>query len=257
MRDDPPLIAVVDDDVPVGTACARLLAATGYRARVFASAWEFLAEMPASSPACALIDVRMPELDGPALLKELRDADEYVPAIFMTAIGDVTTIVDAMKAGAIDLLSKPFTADALLAAVANAMDVARLTQRERRSLADLWRRLARVTPREAEVCALVSRGLANKVVAARIGTTEKTVKVHRARGLLKLGARSLPDLVRMADALVGHREWRQLRIDGVIVPRPRAAEILLDVLAAQSPRPPIAIDPAWSDGPSREQAAAG
>lgn len=256
MRDDPPLIAVVDDDVPVGTACARLLTATGYRARVFASAWEFLAEMPASSPACALIDVRMPELDGPALLKELRDADEYVPAIFMTAIGDVTTIVDAMKAGALDLLSKPFTADALLASVTRTMTLGRLANDERHGMADLWRRFARVTPREAEVCALVARGLANKVVAARIGTTEKTVKVHRARGLLKLGARSLPDLVRMADALVAHREQRQMRVDGVLIARPRAAEIVLDVLATESAQRAAAAA-AWSIGQSREEAAAG
>ena len=257
MRDEPPLVAVVDDDAPVGAALARLLTAIGYRVRVFASAWEFLEEMPGSSPACALIDVRMPELDGPALLRELRAADEYVPAIFMTAIGDVTTIVDAMKAGAIDLLSKPFTADALLVAVTHAIDVGRLTNVERRGLADLWRRFARVTPREAEVCALVSRGLANKVVAARIGTTEKTVKVHRARGLLKLGARSLPDLVRMADALVAHRELRQLRVEGVLVPRPRAADILLDVFGASQANPAIATATAWPNGPSTASIATG
>lgn len=232
MRDEPALVAVVDDDVAVGAALARLLTATGFRARVFTSAWAFLEDLSsASSPACALIDVRMPELDGPALLREVRAADEYVPAIFMTAIGDVTTIVDAMKVGALDLLSKPFTADTLLASVSRTIALGRLANDERHGMADLWRRFARVTPREAEVCALVARGLANKVVAARIGTTEKTVKVHRARGLLKLGARSLPDLVRMADALVTHREQRQMRVDGVLVARPRAAEIVLDVLA--------------------------
>ena len=257
MRDDLPLVAVVDDDAAVGAALARLLTATGYRVRVFTSAWEFLEDMTTASPACALIDVRMPELDGPALLREVRAADAYVPAIFMTAIGDVTTIVDAMKAGAADLLSKPFTADALLASVRRTIDLGSLESHERHAMADLWHRFARVTPREAEVCALVARGLANKVVAARIGTTEKTVKVHRARGLLKLGARSLPDLVRMADALVAHREQRQLRIDGVLVARPRAAEILLDVLATGDGQRTPATPDAWPIGQSPEEAVAG
>lgn len=247
MHDNAPLTAVVDDDEGFGEALARMLVATGYRVRVFRSAWDFLENVSGSGTACALIDVRMPGLDGVDLLSELRTADEYVPTIFITAVGDVTTIVDAMKAGAIDLLSKPFGAEALLSAVAHAIEVGRQANRERRDLADLWRRFARVTPREAEVCALVARGLPNKVVAARIGTSEKTVKVHRARGLSKAGARSVPDLVRMVDTLVAHRALRQLRIDGTLASRPRAVDILLDAVGANPFRLEAETAEAWTD----------
>lgn len=256
MRDDPPLVAIVDDDASVARAAARLLGAAGLRARVFGSAWEFLEDAPGESPACALVDVRMPELDGPALLRELGAAGDYVPAIFMTGAGDVPTIVTAMKAGAVDLLPKPFAGDVLLGAVARAIEQGRTTDADRKRLADLWQRFARVTPREAEVCALVARGLANKVVAARIGTTEKTVKVHRARVLLKLGATSLPALVGMVDMLVAHRAVTRLRTDGLVHLRPRAANIVLDLITA-----PLGGSGdrthAWPNGQSRDTSAAG
>ena len=153
-------------------------------------------------PGCVVADIRMPELDGIGLAQAMRERGIDVPIVFMTATGDVETVVRAMKQNASDLLAKPFTADALLGAVTRSIDLSHRLDDEHRALLMLWRLAGRLTPREAEVCALVACGSANKVVAARLGTTEKTIKVHRGRVMSKLAATSLAELVRMVDRLL-------------------------------------------------------
>jgi DNA-binding CsgD family transcriptional regulator len=136
-----------------------------------------------------------------------------------------------MKLGAVDLLSKPFSAEALVAAVGRAIESARRTDEAHRALAALWRLVGRLTPREAEVCALVASGSPNKNVAARIGTTEKTVKVHRGRVMHKLGAQSLAELVRLVDRVIAEPDRRAIRLDGAEITRPSAVDILVRVVA--------------------------
>lgn len=223
-----PLVVIIDDDEGVCRGLARMLAANGYRARTYVRAPDFLGDAEAIEPACVLADIRMPELDGIALAREMRSAGADAPIIFMTGTGDVSTVVDAMKQGAVDLLPKPFGPDALLAAVANAIDASHRTDEAHRALVSLWRLVGRLTPREAEVCAHVTCGSANKIVAAQIGITEKTVKVHRGRVMHKLAAPSLAELVRIVDRLVASSERSSVRLDGIEVARPKAADIIID-----------------------------
>jgi FixJ family two-component response regulator len=149
------------------------------------------------------------------------------PLVFITATGDVDTVVRAMKQNAADLLPKPFSADALLGATTRAIEVSRRTEEEHRSLLNLWRLAGRLTPREAEVCALVACGSANKVVAARLGTTEKTIKVHRGRVMSKLAAPSLAEMVRMVDRLIAAESQTSIRLDGTERLRPHPVDIIL------------------------------
>lgn len=223
------LVAVIDDDEATCQAVARLLIATGHRVRTFTNAREYLEDLDAAAPACILVDIRMPDVDGLSLVRALRDGGIEAPTIFMTASGHVPTAVEAMKEGAIDLLAKPFSAQELAGAMARAAASADRLIEDRRALASRWRLLERVTPREAEVCAFVAGGLPNKSVAVRIGTTEKTVKVHRSRVMQKLHAASLAALVRFVDALVVDRERHVVRLDGLEIARPRAADIIITV----------------------------
>jgi len=225
-----PLVVVIDDDEGVCRALARMLSASGYRVRTYVNAADYLEEAEAIEPACVLADIRMPELDGIALARAMRAAGVDAPVLFMTATGDVATVVDAMKQGAVDLLPKPFSAETLLTAVSHAIDAARRTDDAHRSLVNLWRMVGRLTPREAEVCALVACGSPNKNVAARIGTTEKTVKVHRGRVMHKLAAPSLAELIRMVDRLLAEPDRFAVRLDGIEVPRPPAVGIIIDVM---------------------------
>ena len=153
-------------------------------------------------PDCILMDIRMPDVDGLALFRTLRSGHDEAPAIFMTGTGHIPTVVEAMKEGALDLLAKPFSAADLMQAIGRAVETSGHTRDRQRLLADEWHLLSRLTPREAEVCALVTCGLLNKRVAAIIGTTEKTVKVHRGRVTHKLGASSVAELVRLVDAVM-------------------------------------------------------
>ncbi|HEY9229602.1 MAG TPA: response regulator, partial [Gemmatimonadaceae bacterium] len=137
MLDDSPLVAVIDDDEATCRAVARCLTADGYRVRTYTTAREYLEETDAASPACLLVDIRMPDLDGLTLFRTMRDGGGDVPAVFMTGTGDVSTVVEAMKEGALDLLAKPFSADALRVAIARATDSSRQLRDDRRSLADL------------------------------------------------------------------------------------------------------------------------
>lgn len=240
MRDDAPLVAVIDDDEATCRAVARFLGAEGYRVRTYTTAREYLDETDAASPACVLVDIRMPVVDGLELIRTMRDGGGDVPAVFMTGSGDIPTVVEAMKEGALDLLAKPFSAETLSAAIAAATDSGRKIREERRALAEVWHRLERLTPREAEVCAFVACGLLNKRVAARIGTKEKTVKVHRGRVMQKLNLTSLAELIRLVDTVQAERSRHSIKLDGLDVVRPRTVDIIIDILSTQRDMPATA-----------------
>lgn len=205
-----PMISVVDDDESVRCGLTRMLKAHGYRTSEYASAGDLLDARGDPGPGCLLLDVRMPAMSGLELQARLAECGRERAVVFMTGHADVGAGVRAMKAGAVDYLVKPFTDDALLAAIQRALawdDVLRRQQVERD---ELLARAARLTRREREVCELVVTGLINKQIAAVIGTTEKTVKVHRARAMAKMGASSLVELVRLVDRLgpgLGARPW--------------------------------------------------
>ena len=203
MFEEIPTIAIVDDDDSVRRALARLLAASGYQVRTFSSATEFLNEgFPAEAgPGCLLIDVRMPELGGLELQSALTSAGTEAAIVFMTGHGDVQTGVRAMKSGAIDFLLKPFTDDELLDAVGRALVRNAEARVEHREIDELEHRAAKLTRREREVCTLVVAGRLNKQIAAALGTSEKTVKVHRSRVMSKMEAASLAELVRIVERL--------------------------------------------------------
>jgi FixJ family two-component response regulator len=236
MRDEQPLIVVIDDDDAICRAVSRLLRAQGFRVRTYGTPHAFLDESDALSPSCALIDIRMPDIDGLALMRLIRQSDLEVPVVFMTATGDIQTIVGAMKEGAIDLLPKPFTAEQLSAAISRAIERAGVTDQNLRGLDDIWRTAAGLTPREAEVCGLVACGFPNKRVAALIGTKEKTVKVHRGRVMQKLGMDSFAELVRFVDILQRESSHKTLRIDARETPRPRSVNIIIDFVTRERER---------------------
>ena len=195
------LVLAVDDDAPARASLARLLRSAGYAVETFESARQLLARLPdVSVPCCIVSDYRMPGMDGLALQEELC-AGGGPALVFLTGFADVPVTLRAMKHGAVDVLEKPADADALLAAVAAALDRARREAATRHRIHDLRERYATLTPRERQVFALVTTGLLNKQVGFELGTSEKTVKVQRARVMEKMGARSLADLVRMADGL--------------------------------------------------------
>jgi FixJ family two-component response regulator len=196
-----PTVHVVDDDELVLRSLRRQLTSAGMRVETFASLGDLLQSPHCGGPGCLLLDVCLPGLDGFGLYNLLQAADCAVPTIFMSGRGDVPTSVRAMKAGAIDFLEKPFSDEELLAAVASALEKDRTARRARAEVEELERRVAALTPREEQVFSLVVTGMLNKQVATRIGTTEKTVKVHRARVMQKLRANSLADLVRRAQSL--------------------------------------------------------
>jgi FixJ family two-component response regulator len=194
-----PLVFLVDDDASVRKSLARLVKTAGYEAELFASVREFLARAPYDGPCCLVLDVRMPGLTGLDLQEALRVAGQRLSIVFITGHRDIPVSVKAMKAGAVDFLTKPVDAETLLAAIRQA--VARtLTDRRRQArLAEVRDRIATLTPREAAVFALVVTGMLNKQIGAELGIAEKTVKVHRARVMEKMQAGSLAELVRLAD----------------------------------------------------------
>jgi FixJ family two-component response regulator len=232
-RNDGALVVVIDDDQAVCAAISRLLVAQGRRVRTYTNPRRYLGDSDALNPICILADIRMPELDGLSLLRALRVDGTDVPTVFMTATGDVPTIVSAMKEGAVDLLAKPFSDADLTSAIDRAIVSSKRVDHDRRALAALWRTVGSLTPREAEVCGLVACGLLNKRVAAAIGTKEKTVKVHRGRVMQKLAVDSVPQLVRLVDALLREAGHRTIRLDTVEVARPRSADIVIDVVTRQ------------------------
>jgi len=190
---------LVDDDPAVLKAITRLLNAAGYRTKSFSSPQEFLSAHDPSIPGCAIIDLVMSELDGLHLQQALLETGSERPIIFLSGKGDVSTSVRAMKAGAVDFLTKPVKREALFSAVVRAAKVDALSRQKRDESKSIFVRLATLTHREREVLEYVIAGRLNKQIAASLGTVEKTVKVHRGRMMSKLGVKSVADLVRLAD----------------------------------------------------------
>ena len=200
MNPDAPIVFVVDDDFRVREALCRLISSTGLRVSAFSSAVEFLESEKPDAPACLILDLQLPGVSGLELQQELA-AGDAPPIVFVTGHGDVPSSVRAMKAGAIEFLSKPFGEQELLQAIAGAIALDRTARQKRSQLAELRTHYDLLTPREREVLPFVVAGFANKVTAADLGTSEITIGVHRGQIMRKMGARSLAELVRMADTL--------------------------------------------------------
>ena len=201
MIEEKAAVYVVDDDPSVRKALQRLLRSADYDAKTFASAPEFLDFTCPDIPGCLILDIKMPELSGLELQERLSEKGISLPIIFITGHGTVPASVKAFKAGAMDFLQKPFKEVELLDAVFRAIEKHRRLGCEQKEMQALRARLETLTPREREVFSLVVSGLLNKQVAFDLGITEKTVKVHRARVMQKMGAQSLADLVRFAEKL--------------------------------------------------------
>jgi FixJ family two-component response regulator len=194
-------VFLVDDDASVRRALTRLLKTAGLDVQSFSSADALLPAIAAERPSCVVADLRMPGLNGLDLQEELARRGLDLPLLFISGHADVSSSVRAMKGGAVDFLEKPLSGDTLIEAVARALQRDREKQAERQEMAVLRSHYARLTPREKQVFALVASGLLNKQVGYELNATEKTIKVHRARVMEKMEARSLADLVRMASRL--------------------------------------------------------
>ncbi|WP_037151155.1 response regulator transcription factor [Rhizobium freirei] len=201
MQEQRPAVYVIDDDPSVRDGLDSLLRSVGYETRGFASPRDFLLHQRSNSPACIVLDVRMPDASGLDFQDELAKAGYLTPVIFLTGHGDVPMSVRAMKAGAVEFLLKPFREQDLLDAIRQALDVDRARLHKEAAALNLHEHFASLTPREREVMALVARGLLNKQIAAEIGLSEITVKVHRGQVMRKMQADSIADLIRMADSL--------------------------------------------------------
>jgi FixJ family two-component response regulator len=196
-----PVVFVVDDDLAMREALQDLLASVGMDVRVFASTHEFMQAQRPDAPGCLVLDVRLPGASGLTFQEELLRAGVDLPVIFITGHGDIPMTVRAMKAGAVEFLSKPFRDQELLDAIDAAIERHRVQRGERALVAQLRQRFDALTQREREVLALVSAGRVNKQIAAELGISEATVKVHRGQIMRKMQTRSLAQLVRIADML--------------------------------------------------------
>jgi FixJ family two-component response regulator len=201
MTADAPVVYIVDDDASVRKSLTRVVAAAGYQVHAFASARDYLAREPSGGPSCLVLDVRMPGLTGLDLQKALAGGEHRTAIVFITGHGDIAMSVTAMKAGAVDFLTKPFAGKDLLDAIQRALakDTRDLGSEAR--VAEIRDRIKLLTPRETEVFALVVTGMLNKQIASQLGIAEKTVKVHRARVMEKMRAASVAELVRLADGV--------------------------------------------------------
>jgi FixJ family two-component response regulator len=195
------VVFVVDDDESLRASLKDLIRSVGLRVEDFASAHEFLRSKRPDMPSCLVLDVRLKGLSGLDLQKRLIAGDIEIPIIFITGHGDVPMTVQAMKAGAVEFLTKPFRDQDLLDAVQQALERDRRAREQRAKAEELHSRYRSLTPREREVMALVVAGLLNKQIAGELGTSEASVKVHRQHVMEKIGAGSLAELVRMADKL--------------------------------------------------------
>jgi FixJ family two-component response regulator len=195
------IVFVVDDDPSMRKALTNLFRSVGLRAEVFGSAREWLESKLPEVASCLVLDIRLPGLSGLDFQAELAKANIQIPIIFMTGHGDIPMTVKAMKAGAVDFLTKPFRDQDMLDAVAVAIERDRTRRKEEKIVAELRAVFETLTTRERDVLALVASGLMNKQIAAEIGLAEITVKIHRGHLMRKMGARSLADLVRMAEML--------------------------------------------------------
>jgi FixJ family two-component response regulator len=192
-------VFIVDDDAGVLKALSRLLRAKGYDVRSYTSPQEFLAHHDATVPGCAVLDVAMPGLDGLELQQALTSGGSDRPVIFITGKGDIPTSVRAMKAGAVDFLTKPVSDQDLLGAITRAEEQDTKAREVYAEFALIEAKMTTLTPREREVLTHVVAGRLNKQIACDLGTVEKTIKVHRSRMMKKLGVRTVADLVRMAE----------------------------------------------------------
>jgi FixJ family two-component response regulator len=201
MAGEEAVVYVVDDDSAARAAIQNLLQSVGLRAQTFGSAQEFLARPRPDVPACLVLDVRLPGVSGLDFQRDLAARHVTIPIIFITGHGDIPMSVAAMKAGAMEFLTKPFRGQVLLDAIHKAIERDRAARDEQSKVAELRQRLDALTPRECEVMQFVISGLLNKQIASALGASERTVKVHRGQVMRKMQADSLPDLVRMAERL--------------------------------------------------------
>jgi FixJ family two-component response regulator len=201
-----PIVYVIDDDAVMREALSSLFRSIGLQVQLFSSAPELLRGNLAEKPSCLVLDIRLPGVSGLEFQAELAKAGIHIPIIFMTGHGDITMSVQAMKAGAVDFLEKPFRHQEMLDAVALAIERDRKRREGEKTLSELQARFESLTPREREVIGFVAAGMMNKQAAGEMGVTEITVKIHRGHLMRKMQARSLADLVRMAEALGVGRE---------------------------------------------------
>ena len=201
MAEDRAAVVVVDDDASMRGALRNLISSVGLDVSVFASPQEFLQAKHADAPGCLVLDVRMPGMSGLAFQQELAKMGVALPVIFITGHGDVSTTVRAMKAGAVEFLTKPFHDQELLDAIHSAIERDRARRRDAVIVDEMRTRYCQLTEREREIMKHVVAGRANKQIAADLGLSEVTVKVHRGQVMRKMRTRSLPELVRMADRL--------------------------------------------------------
>ncbi|HXM66825.1 MAG TPA: response regulator transcription factor [Candidatus Acidoferrum sp.] len=201
MAEAEPIVFVIDDDPSVRRAIRRLIGSVGLQVELFGSAKEFLHSRRPDAPSCLVLDIRLPGISGLDFQRELAVANVHIPIIFITAHGDIPMTVRAMKAGAVEFLTKPFHDQDLLDAINVALERDHAKRKQEAEIAILRQRWESLTPREREVLPLVVSGLLNKQIAGEIGTSETTVKVHRGQLMRKMGADSLAELVRLAERI--------------------------------------------------------
>jgi RNA polymerase sigma factor (sigma-70 family) len=201
MNEPAPIVFVVDDDPSIRRAIKRLIGSVGLQVELFGSAQEFLLGKRPDAPSCLVLDIRLPGISGLDFQHELAEANIHIPIIFITAHGDIPMTVRAMKAGAVEFLTKPFRDQDLLDAIQLALERDRARRQREAEIVVLRERFESLSPRERQVVGMVVSGMLNKQIAAEIGTTENTVKVHRSRAMDKMQANSLADLIKMIERL--------------------------------------------------------
>jgi two-component system response regulator FixJ len=197
MKEKPATVFVIDDDEAVRTSLRLLLKSVGLPVETYASAQEFLDQFDGERAGCLVLDIRMPGMSGLDLQQKLTSLHSITPIVFITGHGDVPMAVEAMQAGAVDFIQKPFRDQDLIDRINRALDTDRANRAELRERDEIRRRMAQLTPREREVLDLVTQGKANKVIAGDLNVSQRTIEIHRARVMEKMGATSLAHLVRM------------------------------------------------------------